>query len=331
MNHRFHRRQTRNSWTARQGSEGGNASGRVAQIKLSRLVGSGQEVTVDAVLPKVDTRVPSEVEREVHAIYARLYPAGERAFVPRAFDWAGQCFAGRYGDYLPIDARYHDFEHTLQGTLCLARLLEGRHEAKAEPEVPREFFELTLLAILFHDTGYLKKRGDGEGTGAKYTATHVGRSVAFAREFLGGKGYSSEALDVIEHMIRCTGVAVRVENVPFRNELERTLGCAVGTADLLGQMAAADYVDKLPILFLEFAEAAQFDKVNAKRFAEYKDAGDLMRRTPMFWSNYVWPRVNEDFGHLYTFLNQPLPDGPNPYLAAIEKNIQRLKEHLKKG
>lgn len=281
-------------------------------------------------LQKVDTRVPGQVEKEVHAIYGRLFPDGERAFVPRAFDWAGQCFSGKYGDYQAIDARYHDFEHTLQGTLCLARLLNGRHSANVQPEIPRKLFELALLAILFHDTGYLKKRGDTEGTGAKYTAIHVGRSVAFARQFLAPKGYSADDLNAIESMIRCTGVAVKVDEVPFRNDIERALGCAVGTADLLGQMAAADYVEKLPVLFLEFAEAARTDRQNGARFAEYKDAEDLMRRTPMFWSDYVWPRVNEDFGHLYVFLNDPLPNGPNPYLLAIEKNIQRLQEHLKK-
>jgi hypothetical protein len=282
------------------------------------------------VLPKVDTRVPGQVEKEVHAIYSRLFPDGERAFVPRAFDWAGQCFSGRYDDYQAIDARYHDFEHTLQGTLCLARLLAGRHAAGVKPALTRHQLELTLLAILFHDTGYLKKREDKEGTGAKYTAIHVGRSAAFARQYLAPKGYSAEDLDLIENMIRCTGVSVSTDAVPFRDEVERTLGSAVGTADLLGQMAASDYVDKLPILFLEFAEAAQADQQHRARFADYQNAEDLLRRTPLFWSDYVWPRINEDFGHLYIFLNEPLPDGPNPYLLAIEKNMQRLKDRLKK-
>jgi len=281
-------------------------------------------------LPQVDTRVPGQVEKEVHAIYKRLFPDGDRAFVPRAFEWAGQCFSGRYDDYQAIDARYHDFEHTLQGTLCLARLLAGRHAANVKPALSRRHFELSLLAILFHDTGYLKKREDKEGTGAKYTAIHVGRSAAFARQYLAPKGFSTEDLDLIENMIRCTGVSVSMDSVPFRDDVERTLGSAVGTADLLGQMAASDYVDKLPILFLEFAEAAQADEQHRARFADYQNAEDLLQRTPLFWSDYVWPRINEDFGHLYVFLNEPLPDGPNSYLLAVEKNIQRLKDRLKK-
>src|SRR5439155_22261186 len=104
-------------------------------------------------LRPVDTRVPSAVEKQVHAIYRRLFPQGEVAFVPRAFHWASQCFAGHYADYQPIDAGYHDLEHTLQGTLCLPLLLHGRHSAKALPEVSHNMCELRLLPILFPETG----------------------------------------------------------------------------------------------------------------------------------------------------------------------------------
>src|SRR6185295_15661542 len=115
---------------------------------------------------EVDTRIPHEVEKQVYRIHHEMFPAGERVFVMRAFDWATACFCGRYEDDQPIDAQYHDFEHTLQGTLCLARLLHGRHLTGEQPRVDQHRFELALLAILFHDTGYLKKRDDVEGTGA---------------------------------------------------------------------------------------------------------------------------------------------------------------------
>jgi hypothetical protein len=283
------------------------------------------------VFDEVDTGVPAQVERHVQDIYTRLFPDGDPSFVPRAFEWVSQCFAGRYDDYQAIDAGYHDFEHTLQGTLCLARLLAGRHAAKVEPVIPRKGFELCLLAILFHDTGYLKKRSDTSGTGAKYTAIHVERSVAFAREFLTAKGYSAEDLDAIGNMIRCTGVAANVKALPFRNDVERILGYALGTADLLGQMAAPDYVEKLPILFSEFAEAGRTDKEYGGRFAQYRSAEDVLRGTPLFWSDYAWPRITEDFQHLYVFLSDPVPDGPNPYLLAVQKNLARLQEHLKQS
>src|SRR3954470_381187 len=183
--------------------------------------------------PQVDTRVPGEVEEQVFAIYRKLFPKGQRGFVSQAFEWAESCFNGKLKDYQPIDASYHDFEHTLQGTLCLARLLAGRHAAQATPVVDEQSFQLALLAILFHDTGYLKTAEDKEGTGAKYTPIHVGRSAAFAKTFLSKKGYREADIAAVQNMINCTGVATDLESVPFRSELERTLGFALGTADLL--------------------------------------------------------------------------------------------------
>src|SRR6266480_364198 len=134
--------------------------------------------------PQVDTKNPAAVEKEVQAVYRAMFPQGDGSFVSTTLGWVRDCFAGQYKDYQASDACYHDFEHTLQGTLCMARLLHGRHEAKALPLLSRKGFELGILAILFHDTGYLKKRDDTEGTGAKYTLTHVSRSAAFVREFL---------------------------------------------------------------------------------------------------------------------------------------------------
>ena len=274
---------------------------------------------------QIDTRNPHDVENQVRWIHRQLFPDSSDDFVPRVFGWASQCFTGCYQDYLAIDARYHDFEHTLQGTLCLARLLHGRHQAGIKPAVSRDLFELALVAILFHDTGYLKRADDREGTGAKYTLTHVVRSAEFAGQFLAGQGYSPEDASAVRHMIGCTGLNANLHSIPFRNDLERMLGCALATADLLGQMAAPDYVEKLPILYLEFAEAVQHDRRNAGRLAAYESPEDLARRTPSFWQNYVLPKIEHDFGRLHRFLNDPYPDGPNPYLDRIRQNVERIR------
>ena len=74
--------------------------------------------------PKKD---PVAVEKEVQAVYMAMFPQGDPRFVPTALVWIKDCFAGRYKDHQASDARYHDLEHTLQGTLCMARLLHGRH------------------------------------------------------------------------------------------------------------------------------------------------------------------------------------------------------------
>lgn len=277
--------------------------------------------------PQVDTKVPGAVEEEVSRIYRDLLPAGERGFVEEAFAWAESCFTGKFHDYQPIDARYHDLEHTLQGTLCLARLIAGREAAGTLPKLTEQMFQLTLLAILFHDTGYLKKRDDKEGTGAKYTPVHVARSACFAEEFLSSKGYTKGQINAVQNMINCTGVNGDLKSIPFNDELERVLGFALGTGDLLGQMAAPDYVDKLPILYLEFAESARFNPDKPLRFM-CNSAEELIRNTLRFWEGYVLPKINNDFGKLYRFLNLPYPDGPNAYIDRVEQNMNRIREQL---
>src|SRR5437773_3097293 len=130
--------------------------------------------------PPVVTKDPTAVEVEVQSAYLTVFPNGDRMFVPQVFGWTIECFKGNYKDYQAVDAHYHDFEHTLQGTLCMARLLRGRALAGAEPTLTERMVQFGLVAILLHDTGYLKKRQDTEGTGAKYTVTHVDRSADFA-------------------------------------------------------------------------------------------------------------------------------------------------------
>jgi hypothetical protein len=129
-------------------------------------------------------------------------------------------------------------------------------------------------------------------------------------------------------MIRCTGLEAQLSQIPFQNKLEQTLGFALATADLLGQMAAEDYAEKLPILYAEFAEAASFSKERSHFVSSFTNAGDLMEKTPEFWTGYVLPRLDQEFGGLYRFLNDPYPDGPNYYLDRIEANIERVRQRL---
>jgi len=279
-------------------------------------------------LDEVNTRLPIATEECVASIYLDMFPDSDRAFVRQAFEWAELFFTGRHTDYQAVDARYHDFEHTLQGTLCLARLLHGRHQAQTLPRLSQKAFELGLLAILFHDTGYLKKRDDTEGSGAKYTRTHVMRSAGVAKEFLSAKGWGAAEIAAIRNMIQCTGVNVDLQAIPFQNDEERLVGYALSTADLLGQMAATDYVEKLPVLYGEFAEAARFDGAKALRAFPYTSEEDMMRQTPAFWERYVLPKLEQDFGGLHHFLRKPYPDGPNAYLERVQHNIARLLEKI---
>jgi len=276
----------------------------------------------------VATKDPAAVKNEVQAAYESIFPDGDRSFVSQVFGWAEQCFTGRYHDYQKVDALYHDFEHTLQGTLCMVRLLRARYMAGAQPLLTKRMFELGLLAILLHDTGYLKKRDDTEGTGAKYTVVHVTRSAEFAAQLLLEKGFSPSEMRAVQNMIHCTGVDAALSIIAFQSDIEKVAGFALGTADLLGQMAADDYVEKLPILYSEFAEASHYAKDRTHFIGMFASESDLMRKTPVFWEQYVLKKLERDFGGLHRFLNDPYPSGPNEYLQRIEANMDRLKQRV---
>lgn len=272
----------------------------------------------------VDTSDPQAVEIEAQATYWEVFPQHDPTLVRRVFACVIKCFRGECQDYQAIDARYHDLEHTLQGLVCFVRLLRNRHRAQAEPVLDQRTFELGLLAMLLHDTGYAKKRDDAGGTGAKYTFTHVARSAQYAADLLGDKGFGADDIQAVQHMIRCTGVSVVLEAIPFQSEIERLVGYALGTADFLGQMAAADYVEKLPVLFAEFQEAAAFSPGRVPNGTSFRSVDELIRQTPSFWQNHVWLKINRDFRGLYHFLEDPYPGGPNEYLDRIRANLDRI-------
>jgi hypothetical protein len=274
---------------------------------------------------QISTKDPAAVAHEVQAAYLAMFPNGDKNFIPRAFQWATNAFNGLYPGYQTVDAQYHDFEHTLQGALCMARILHGRHRAKASLELSQRFAELGLLAILLHDTGYLKKIGDNDGTGAKYTIVHVGRSADFAAGFLSEQRYDAHDIVSVQNMICCTGVDAMLKVIPFQSDEERITGLCLGAADLLGQMAADDYIEKLPVLYGEFAEAAHSTPAKNNVVGMFSSARDLLNKTPGFWDRYVKPKLDREFGGQHRYLSDPFPDGPNVYIEKVEANIRKLR------
>jgi hypothetical protein len=152
--------------------------------------------------------------------------------------------------------------------------------------------------------------------------------VQFAGQFLEEKGTPLKELRMVQNMIRCTGVNVNLALIPFQSEVEQIVGFALGTADLLGQMAADDYVDKLPILYAEFDESARFYEGKVAVTQDFHAAIDLVRKTPDFWTHYVLPKITNEFWGLYKFLNRPYPAGPNVYLDRVEANIEKVRRQV---
>lgn len=277
--------------------------------------------------PPVDTKNAVAVEAFVEKKFAAMYPGASLAWLKNIFRDMRQFFEGRHPDYAPIDIRYHDFEHTLQATLCITLIFEGRHAARVEPTMNARQFELALASVLLHDAGYLKLRSDTNGTCAKFTFCHVLRSCAFAASYLPALGSNSVEIEAVLGAINCTGPTKEISRLYFREPVDRIIGCALATADYLGQMAAADYPDELEILYKEFSESDDYIHLPESQRV-FKSASDLIARTPLFWHKFVRAKLESDFQALYRFLARPYPNGPNPYIDAVEKNIAIIEARL---
>jgi hypothetical protein len=167
-------------------------------------------------------------------------------------------------------------------------------------------------------------------TGAKYTLTHVARSAEFADHYLLDRGYGPHDRAAVQHIIHCTGFFVDTTKIPFDSEPERMAGYALGTADLLGQMAASNYLEELEKLFDEFQECVLRQGTAAEPLASYASVEDMRAKTPLFFRGHVMRMLTQQWGSVYRFLDRPLGSGRNPYLEAIAQNIRKVdpKFHL---
>lgn len=274
-------------------------------------------------LPRVDTKSATAVMAFVQGTYASLYAAGANAWLERLFREIEALFKGDYPGYAPVDLRYHDFEHTLQATVCLTELFAGCCRTGNGTAISARQFELGIAAVMLHDAGYVKLRSDFSGTGAKYTFCHVLRSCAFAASYLPHLGATESEINGVLSAINCTGPTKEIGRLQFRDRGERLVGSALGTADFLGQMAAPDYPDELGCLFEEFAESDAFVGVPPEERL-FRSAEDLIGRTPEFWRKSVRPKLEHEFEATYRFLDSP--DGRNAYVEAVEANIARIEK-----
>lgn len=270
-----------------------------------------------------DTTSPTEIARFATATLARMGHDESEPLIGRLVTDLTRLFAGQHAGYQALDMRYHNQEHTLQATVCACRMLEGRHAAGVLPSLGRRECESLLAAVLLHDTGYVKRQEDTTGTGAKYTFVHEQRSCEFAEGYLPSVGFSADEMAEINAAIRCTGPRNKIANVQFPRPAARVLATLVVTADYLSQMAAPDYVDKLPALFREFEEANDFNGV-PRQERPFQSVAQLIRATPMFWEKVVRPMLDRDLDAVYRFVAL-LPDGTNPYLAGVESNLARIR------
>lgn len=283
------------------------------------------------VLPELSTIDFSDIAdvRDLVRARARLmFGPHEDAYIDDHMEAIARLFSGRHPGYQAIDTGYHDIRHTLQATLCLVELLSNRHISGAGPKVPLQDFKRTFVAVLFHDSGYLKAVGDNRGTGAKYTHVHERRSCRLVRIHLSESGWSPDDIQFVENLIGATGPFADLTKIEFRSDMERLMGQAVCTADYVGQMSDPDYPEKLETLFGEFAESYHYQRIPKRNwpFATYED---LLRGTPGFWGSFVHRKMTVECDGFWKYLENPVT-GRNPYIESVERNLASIRRQIGK-
>ena len=231
-------------------------------------------------------------------------------------------FHGKNAEFQPCDTAFHDFDHTMQATAAVADLLAAHRQNSVIASLEHRDWELAIAAAILHDTGYLKRRNDISGSGAKYSAIHVGRSCFHAWDLLPAFGFTKDELRQIQNAICATAISVSMDELPFRDPREWLIGALVATGDMLGQMAAEDYPERLAGLYLEFREATVFSRLQKASFALHKNLVDLLAGSEKFFNGYVMRMLDREWKGVYRILEDR--HGKNRYLDRIRINISRV-------
>ncbi len=233
-----------------------------------------------------------------------------------------ELFHGKNPEFQPCDTAFHDFDHTMQATAAVADLLAAHWQNSVIATLKQRDWELAIAAAILHDSGYLKRRNDFDGSGAKYSAIHVGRSCFHAWDLLPPFGFTRDELRQIQNAICATAISVSMAELPFRDPREWLIGALVATGDMLGQMAAEDYPERLAGLYLEFREATVFSRLQKASFAVHKNLLDLLQGTEKFFNGYVTRMLDHEWKGVYRILEDR--QGKNRYIDRIRTNISRV-------
>jgi len=274
----------------------------------------------------------SAVTEAVRELFAATWPGESFERLATSFEEFERLFSGRMPGYHGVDTVYHDRQHSLDMTLAMARLLVG-YETSAEPHqrFGSERAVMALVTSLFHDAGYIREFDDRlHRNGAEFTLYHVTRSARFLARFLPSIGMEAW-VPVSTRIVHFTGYEIKLSQIQLADGRDRKCGHLLGTADLIAQMADRCYLEKCrDRLYPEFvlggiAAAPGSDGTMQVR---YSSGLDLLRQTPQFIRETRAVRLNGEFEHAYRFV-EPLFGGKNPYLEAIDRNVEYLHRILR--
>jgi hypothetical protein len=281
------------------------------------------------VTDSVRTTDPAAVAAEVMRLSKGLFNGAAAPELERAFGDAAAMYAGAHPDYCACDTSYHDIQHVLDVTLAMARLMEGYQRSRRNGDEPltREVFTVGVLAALFHDFGYLRRRHDRRHRfGAEYTLTHVSRGAAFLRRYVRSVGLGDRLAHSAATLVHYTGYERPAETIRIANTLLRRIGQMLGTADIIAQMSDRCYLEKCrDRLYPEFVlgRLAGLKLVVARRLPSFASGEDLVYKTPGFYQSATM-RLDLQLARSYEYAGRHF-GGTNLYLEEMKKNVLYAK------
>jgi hypothetical protein len=268
----------------------------------------------------------------VQELFGGTWPDTSLQPLQDAFEHFEELFAGFVPGYFGVDTVYHDRQHTLDITLALARLIVGYE--RQQPPAARLGGERAMVGIitgLFHDVGYLRRTDEAESrNGAEFTRTHVSRGARFIADYLPVVGLAAW-VPVAAQIVHYTGYEVPFAQINVSDPRDIALGHMLGTADMIAQMADRCYLEKCrDRLYAEFVlgGVALPIAANGGLQVKYASGVDLLRQTPEFVSEVRGKRLEGEFHAAYRHL-EILFEGRNPYMEAIDRNVNYLRQVLR--
>lgn len=244
--------------------------------------------------------------------------------IQRLFSDVADLYAGKWRTHEACEVKYHNFAHALDVSLAFARMVAGWNSRHPQEAIAEKLFLPGIAAALFHDSGYIKEKGDHEGHGGKFTLIHVSRSMALAADYLQTVGWKPLATAFVVKVISITDYAKKInpEDV-FADTSELAVARMVATADLVSQMSDIDYLHRLKDLFAEFEEVYEFeDQTTLSETGTYvfKSAQEIEEKTIAFYENFVVPTLKR-LGRMDAYLVNLSADGRSPYQENITANL----------
>jgi len=259
------------------------------------------------------------VDLEVRTTIVSFFPDFDFSMYEKVFGEIEHLFSGQKPGFEACDTPYHDWSHTMGVLLATARLLHGVHVDR-QP-LSERIVSLCLCAALFHDAGYIR-RSDEPGPGARFTSSHVQRGIDLLEEYARTGGFSMGDFMDMECMILCTDPALSPDTIVFSNLETMLAGHVLGTADILAQMADDIYLEKLPLLFLEFSEAG---------ITEFTSEYDLFMKTLGFYSfmrSKMRNRLSNVVDSMSAHFRERHGVDRDFYSEAVDRNMDYLSDLL---